>query len=114
MYLQGLGRPKDPSKALESFKKACELDDANSCNRVASMFLSTKPGSVPARNPVTAKTYLERACDANFAPACHNLAVMFKNGDTDVPQSDAKYQEYRDKTNQLIAQAGGVGSVKAS
>ncbi|TMW66167.1 hypothetical protein Poli38472_003932 [Pythium oligandrum] len=118
MFCKGLGRDKNILKGVEAFKEACEREDANSCNKVASMYLSGAM-SAESRNPikrdaVMAKTYLEKACDANFAPACHNLAVMFKKGDVGVEQSDAKYEEYRKKTNDLIAQAGGMSSVKAS
>lgn len=101
-------------KGLAAFKDACDRDDANSCNRVASMYLSATSVSPIKRDAVLAKEYLTRACDANFAPACHNLAVMFKKGDVGVEQSDAKFEEYRKRTNELIAQAGGMSGVKAS
>ncbi|TYZ60595.1 hypothetical protein PybrP1_004539 [[Pythium] brassicae (nom. inval.)] len=81
-------------KGLEAFKEACERDDASSCNRVASMYLSTMAATGPiARDPLLAKRYLERACDANFAPACHNLAVMYKKGDSGVEQSEERFED---------------------
>lgn len=101
-------------KGLEAFKEACERDDANSCNRVASMYLSGTEKSPIKRDVPLAKRYLEMACDANFAPACHNLAVMYKKGDVGVAQSDEKFEEYRKKTSELVAQAGGMSGVKAS
>lgn len=101
-------------KGLEAFKKACEHDEANSCNRVASMYLSATEKSLFKRDAVLAKGFLERACDANFAPACHNLAVMYKKGDVGIEKSDEKFEEYRNKTTELIAQAGGMSGVKGT
>lgn len=101
-------------KGLEAFKEACERDDANSCNRVASMYLSATANGPIARDPLLAKRYLERACDANFAPACHNLAVMYKKGDTGIEKSEEQFEMYRQRTNDLIAQAGGISGVKAT
>ncbi|KAJ0396649.1 hypothetical protein P43SY_002998 [Pythium insidiosum] len=118
MLCKGLGREKDIAKGLEAYKEACEREDAGSCNKVASMYLAgvvTPTTSNPIRRDAAlAKQYLERACDANFAPACHNLAVMYKKGDVGVEKDDARYEEYKKKTNILIAQAGGMSSVKAT
>jgi TPR repeat protein len=105
---------QDFAKGLEAFKQACERDDANSCNRVATMYLSPGQGSPIKRDLQQAKTYLEQACDANFAPACHNLAVMYKKGDDSIPKDEAKYEEYRAKTEQLIEQAGGMSGIKSA
>ncbi|RLN92320.1 hypothetical protein BBJ28_00018454 [Nothophytophthora sp. Chile5] len=101
-------------EGLAAFKEACEYDDANSCNRVASMYLSPPAGSAIKRDAPQAKTFLEKACDANFAPACHNLAVMYKKGDAGIPKDETKYEEYRQKTEDLIAQAGGMSSIKSA
>lgn len=105
---------QDLVKGIEAFKEGCAREDANSCNRVASLYLSTVANSPIARDPVAAKNYLELACDANFAPACHNLAVMFKNGDKGVPKDAAKFEEYSKRTKELIAMAGGVSTIKAT
>lgn len=105
---------QDVAKGLAAFKEACERDDANSCNRVATMYLSPGLGSPIKRDILQAKTYLERACDANFAPACHNLAVMYKKGDESIPKDEAKYKEYRAKTEKLIEQAGGMSGIKSA
>ncbi|KAF1793496.1 Tetratricopeptide-like helical domain [Phytophthora cactorum] len=105
---------QDFAKALAAFKEGCERDDANSCNRVATMYLRPGPNSPIKRDIQQAKTYLEKACDANFAPACHNLAVMYKKGDESIPKDQAKYEEYRAKTEQLIEQAGGMSSIKSA
>ncbi|KAG4064005.1 hypothetical protein JG687_00006646 [Phytophthora cactorum] len=114
MRTQGIGCEKDFAKALSAFKEGCERDDANSCNRVATMYLRPGPNSRIKRDIQQAKTYLEKACDANFAPACHNLAVMYKKGDESIPKDQAKYEEYRAKTEQLIEQAGGMSSIKSA
>ncbi|RLN95255.1 hypothetical protein BBJ28_00019935 [Nothophytophthora sp. Chile5] len=110
----GEGASTDLAKGLAAFKEACEHDDANSCNRVASMYLSPPAGSAIKRDAPQAKTFLAKACDANFAPACHNLAVMYKKGDAGIPKDEAKYEEYRKKTENLIAQAGGMSSIKSA
>jgi len=99
---------------LEAFKEACKREDAASCNRVASMYLSSSASSPIKRDAVVAKKYLSLACDENFAPACHNLAVMYKKGDVGVPKDEAKFEEYRKRTNDLIAMAGGMSSIKTT
>ncbi|DAZ99595.1 TPA: hypothetical protein N0F65_001423 [Lagenidium giganteum] len=114
LYYNGVGCTKNPTKAMENFKEACERDDANSCNRVAALYLSTASSNPFPRDAVTAKTYLEKACDANFAPACHNLAVMYKQGDKGVEKDEAAYKKYKHKTNELVAQAGGIAGIKAT
>lgn len=114
MRLQGIGCQNDFVKALAAFKEGCKHDDAHSCNRVASMYLSPAPSSPIERDVQEAKTYLEKACDANFAPACHNLAVMYKKGDGSIPKNQSKYEEYRTKTQKLVEHAGGISSIKST
>ena len=76
---------------------ACAKDEAKSCFKLGSIYLSTKmdakttstdtPTSQAVeitRDAKIAQQYLERACNHNYAPACHNLAVMYKNGDSNV------------------------------
>ena len=64
------------------------------------------------RNPAKAITYLERACSANHAPSCYNLAVLFKKGDKGVEPDQKKFEEFRDRTNTLITQFGGISGRK--
>ncbi|TDH73041.1 hypothetical protein CCR75_000010 [Bremia lactucae] len=114
MRIQGIGCEKNFTQALAAFKEGCKRDDANSCNRVATMYMSPALDSPIKRDIQQAKAYLEKACDANFAPACHNLAVMYKKGDESIQKDQFKYEEYRVKTEKLIDQAGGISSIKSS
>ncbi|KDO29277.1 hypothetical protein SPRG_05457 [Saprolegnia parasitica CBS 223.65] len=114
MYLNGMGVTKDVEKGMAAIDKACANGEGSSCYRLGSMFLTSQSKFGLKRDVPKAKAYLEQACDANFAPACHNLAVMYKKGDTGVPQSDKLYEQYSEKTKMLVQQSGGMAGYKAA
>jgi TPR repeat protein len=58
--------------------------------------------------------YLSRACDTNHAPSCFNLAVMFNKGDAGVPPDAEKFAQYKGRTDQLVAQLGGLGGTRTA
>ena len=62
------------------------------------------------RSPTKAMTMYEKACTQNHAPSCYNLAVMYKNGDHGIQPNEAKFVQFRDKTNELVQAYGGLGS----
>ena len=66
------------------------------------------------RNPARAKQLLETACHRGHAPACFNLAVMYKNGDDGVRKNTKLFEHYKEITQQLVDQAGGMRGTKAS
>lgn len=66
------------------------------------------------RDPKKAIGLLERACNSSHAPSCYNLAVMYKSGDIGVPKNDAEFEKYKDITNRLIKQFGGLHSKKTA
>jgi TPR repeat protein len=61
----------------------------------------------PEREPAKAIAPLQRSCADNHAPSCFNLAVLFKKGDTGVPADAKLYEEYKNKTNNLVEVAAG-------
>lgn len=121
MYMKGIGVKEDIIKGLDAYMKACDKEDASSCNRVGSLLLvgcessseNTEIKKIP-RDALKAKEYLKKACDANFAPACYNLAVMYKKGDESIAPDVKLHEKYRQKTNELVEQGGGLNGVKAT
>jgi TPR repeat protein len=67
---------------------------------------------MPERNPLKASDHFHIACSSNHAPSCYNLAVLYKNGDTGVPKDEAKFEYYRNRTNELVNVYGGLGGRK--
>ena len=66
------------------------------------------------RNPKKAVGLLEKACKSNHAPSCFNLAVLYKNGDEGVTKSEALFEQYKARTNELVKLYGAVSGQRAS
>lgn len=66
------------------------------------------------RDPAKAVSFLQKSCALNHAPSCYNLAVLFRKGDTNVPADQAKFEQYRDSTQNLVSQFGGLGGKRAA
>ena len=49
---------------------------------------------------------------ANHAPSCYNLAVMYKKGDVGIPPDEKRFEEFKDITNKLVEQYGGLKSIR--
>ena len=60
------------------------------------------------RDPLKSQEYLLKACKANHAPSCFNLAVMYKNGDIGIPPNEEKFLQYKEITQKLAHQLGGL------
>jgi TPR repeat protein len=72
---QGDGVAKDMSRAMQVYRKACGLDDAWSCTRVA-VALAGQGGVQLAES----SRLLDKACELGSAPACAMLAVSTETG----------------------------------
>jgi TPR repeat protein len=64
------------------------------------------------RNPVQAVDYLKKSCAANHGPSCYNLAVLYRNGDVGVEKNEKEFEKYKELTNVLVHQMGGLSGTK--
>lgn len=58
---------RDPSTAIESWRKSCDADNEQGCER---MWMAYQYGYGVAADPERASEYRERACSAGSDPAC--------------------------------------------
>jgi len=113
LLLHGIGQTeKDVPRAHKLLEGACKESDAESCYILANQLLkdTLKPEE---RNPLKAKSLLELGCDRGHAPSCFNLAVMYNKGDGTVQRDESKFLHYKQLTESLVEQAGGVLQGKA-
>lgn len=99
------------NKSLKIFEKACNDGELDSCYFIGSHYINKKLPS-DERNPKKSIQYLTKSCNSNHAPSCFNLAVMYKNGDKDIDKNEDLFKLYKEKTDFLIAQFGGLKSQK--
>jgi len=93
---------KDLNKTLDLFKSTCKDGFADSCEKLASHYLSKGPDF----DPIKAKPFLTTGCDkSNNLKACHNLAVLYKNsGDMD------NFELYKQRYEEIKEIGGGFNS----
>lgn len=96
-------------KALKLFEWACDQGENDSCYFVGSHYLKKDN---PERDPIKSIEHLERGCRTNHAPSCYNLAVLYKNGDTGVPQNNEQFEKYKELTTTLVQQYGGLSGTR--
>lgn len=64
------------------------------------------------RNPPKAIPYLEKGCSINHPPCCYNLAVLYGNGDTGVQKREELFNQYKQKTEQLIGAGSSLRTIR--
>lgn len=96
---------KDPARAMLSFQKACTDGETESCFTLGKALLA---GTDVPKNPPKAAEVLKAACDSSHAPSCRLLAVLFRNGDTGVPPDAALFEQYKQRTVDLVEQRGAL------
>ena len=77
----------DPARAEELLARACELDNAEGCLRLAELHetLGRPVAEVQAR--------IQEACTADFGPACTMLADRLKDAEAEPARVDALYAQ---------------------
>jgi len=84
-HLQGEGVPRDVSRALALFEKACDLSDLRACSYAAHLKLSGMQGV--AKDSAGAARLATKACDGDVLEGCTTLAVVLmgqpKRGEED-------------------------------
>lgn len=101
---------KVQAEALKIMEKNCTANnDSESCYFAGSFFVKKDSEQ---RNPNKSIEYFTKSCSSNHAPSCFNLAVLYKNGDTGIKPNPELFEEYKIKTNELVARYGGIGGTK--
>lgn len=77
-YTQGLGFSKNPSKAVETHKKACLLDSSFGCLRLGELLSQSNDGVT--QNLREANRYLRQACHLKNNKGCLKLAKNLAAG----------------------------------
>lgn len=72
-YQQGEGARQDFIKAMESYKKACNLKDAGACNNIGYFY---EYGLGVKQNRPLAKQYYGKACDLGLQLGCDNYKLF--------------------------------------
>lgn len=65
------------SKALQMWEKACEFNEAITCNLLGDL---NNFGEGVKQNYTLARQYYEKACEMDVGNACHNLALLYVDG----------------------------------
>jgi TPR repeat protein len=78
-YLDDEAVPRDPERASDYLRKACEFGDQPSCNRLIRVLTGKTPGIPP--DLAKAGQLFERLCNRDDAPSCYERAMMFVNGE---------------------------------
>ena len=62
---------KDKSKAIQFYKKACELNDAKSCKNVGIMYYNGE--GIASKNVSEALKFYKKACELNDTKSCKHI-----------------------------------------
>lgn len=68
----------DPTKALQTWSRACEAGEPSACTSLASAKLTGAAGKAP--EPVAASTLYDRACELGEPRACTQLGLLASTG----------------------------------
>ncbi len=81
-YRQGSDVAKDPGRATDYLRKACDFGDRKACNDLGRTLAGSPSGgeSGASQDPTEAKRLFERLCGRGDPVGCYNRAVMFING----------------------------------
>ena len=104
-YRNGWGVRQDFTKALQYFKKACGLGEADSCALVGSEYLL---GKNIKKDLKQAKSYYEKSCEMQSAFGCFGLGAMYVKGEG-VKQNLSKAKELFGKACEFGEQKGCDG-----
>ena len=99
---QGIGVPRNFTKALEWWQKAADAGEKEALLRVA---LCYEVGMGTKADMGKAVSNLQKAAELNYAPAQHRLAGFYLNG-RGVPKDEAKGMD-------LLKKAAGAGDLTA-
>ncbi len=89
------------SEAIQTYKKACDIDNAVGCNHVATMYIK---GNGVKQDAKKAIKFMSKACDLSNAKACYDLAYFYYRG--------LYVEEDKSKAISLFDRACNAGSVK--
>ena len=76
-YAKGQGVKQDYKKAIELFKKACDLGDATGCYNLGVFYAK---GQGVKQDYKKAAELFKKACDSGNVIGCHNYIIIKKLG----------------------------------
>lgn len=86
MTEKGVGRPGDPAKAAELYKRAADFGSVAALSELATLY---RLGRGVPRDPGRAEELWQKAAAAGDQPACYNLAVLYGERSTS-PEDQAE------------------------
>ncbi len=95
--LLGRGGEANAPKVVTYIEKACNLNDAESCNNIGFLYMT---GNIVKQDYIKANTYYEKACNLNDGNGCHNLGYLYDSG-IGVKQDYKKASTYYEKACKL-------------
>lgn len=101
-YYNGWGVRQSNEKALQYWKKACDLGSGNSCTFVSSAYYR---GEGVKKDLKSAIKFIAKACELKSGIGCAGLGVMYHNGEG-VKQNLSKAKELYGKACDLGEQDG--------
>ncbi|MDA7817468.1 sel1 repeat family protein [Sulfurimonas sp.] len=70
-------RSNDYAKALDIYKKACDINIAQGCTHVSTMYFKGNGMDIDTSGGIE---YMDKACTLNDAKACYDLAYFYFRG----------------------------------
>lgn len=102
LYRDGQGARQDYGKAMQYYKKACDLDDGNGCMQMGILYYN---GQGVQRDLNRARELSDKSCKLNYEYGCIMLGSIYHNGDG-VQKDLSKAKEYYGKACDMGAQMG--------
>jgi len=77
IYMNGVGMPRDPEKAIQYWQRACSDGWPRGCGDLGEAYLF---GRGAEENPEAAARSFTQACEADYQPSCTTLGLMYRRG----------------------------------
>lgn len=94
-YMEGDGCEKNPTKALDYYKKGCSGSIPESCLSLWSAYFNGHNGDVVKDGP-KAFDYASKACELDMFQGCVNAALMCRRGEG-IPKDPEREKYFKQK-----------------
>ncbi len=101
-HLLGIGKPKDPAKAMELYKQCAAAGNTSAMVTVGALY---KEGRGAAASMPLAIEWFSKAGNAGFAPAWYQLGMLYKEAQGDAQDFNKAYS--------YIAKAAAMGDAQS-
>lgn len=79
-HTNGVGVQRNYHSARGFFKRACDLNDADSCDALGNFYANTDKNIMPKQDYTQAANYYLKACEGGLGSACFKLATLYRIG----------------------------------